>query len=129
MKTGFRLLAVLAGFFFAGSAHALNPGDHVDNFRLLDHTGASHELYYFSDAKAVVMMTYGNGEVVCTGCQVNLTGLRMASAAPSSAPAALCASGKERVRLATMLADVRQLMPGRTRIRAFKPAEAGAELV
>jgi hypothetical protein len=61
MKTVLRLLAVLACFFFAGSAQALNPGERVDNFRLLDHTGASHELYYFSDAKAVVLVTYGNG--------------------------------------------------------------------
>lgn len=61
MKTVLRLLAVLAGFFFAGSAQALNPGERVDNFRLLDHTGASHELYYLSDAKAVVLVTYGNG--------------------------------------------------------------------
>ena len=61
MKTVFRLLAVRAGFLFVGSAQALNPGNRVDNFRLLDHTGASHELYYFSDAKAVVLMTYGNG--------------------------------------------------------------------
>ncbi|MBI3530019.1 MAG: redoxin family protein [Betaproteobacteria bacterium] len=61
MKAVLRLLAVLAGFFFAGSTLALNPGDRVDNFRLLDQTGASHELYYLSDAKAVVLMTYGNG--------------------------------------------------------------------
>ena len=61
MNTVFRLMAVLAGFFFTGSALALNPGDRVDNFRLLDQSGASHELYYFSDAKAVVLMTYGNG--------------------------------------------------------------------
>jgi hypothetical protein len=61
MKTVLRLLAVLAGFFFAGSAQALNPGERVDNFRLLDHTDASHELYYLSDAKAVVLVTYGNG--------------------------------------------------------------------
>jgi hypothetical protein len=33
----------------------------VDDFRLLDHTGVSHQLYYFSDAKAVVIMAYGNG--------------------------------------------------------------------
>jgi len=73
MKTALLLLAVLAGFFFAGSAMALNPGDRVDNFRLLDHTGASHELYYFSDAKAVVLMTYGNG---CGIVQKSLPRLR-----------------------------------------------------
>ena len=40
-----------------GSAFALTPGERVDNFRLLDQNGASHELYYLSDAKAVVLMT------------------------------------------------------------------------
>lgn len=73
IKTVLLLLAVLAGFFFAGSALALNPGDRVDNFRLLDQTGASHELYYFSDAKAVVLMTYGNG---CGIVQKSLPRLR-----------------------------------------------------
>ena len=33
----------------------------VDNFRLLDHRGESHELYYYSDASAVVLMIHGNG--------------------------------------------------------------------
>ncbi len=52
-------------FCAAGPAFALNPGDSVDNFRLLDHTGASRELYYLSDMKAVVLMAQGNGcEVV-----------------------------------------------------------------
>ena len=45
----------------AGQALALSPGERVDNFRLLDHSGDSHELYYLSDAKAVVLMVYGNG--------------------------------------------------------------------
>jgi len=43
------------------SAWALNPGDKVDNFRLLDDAGKSHELYYLSDMKAVVVMVQGNG--------------------------------------------------------------------
>lgn len=33
----------------------------VDNFVLLDHLGVAHELYYQSDAKAVVLMVQGNG--------------------------------------------------------------------
>ena len=61
MKTALSLLAVLAGSFLTGTALALNPGDRVDNFRLLDQAGASHELFYLSDAKAIVLMTYGNG--------------------------------------------------------------------
>jgi len=33
----------------------------IDNFNLLDHTGKSHELFYYSDAKAIVIMIHGNG--------------------------------------------------------------------
>jgi hypothetical protein len=73
MKNSFRLAALLAGFSFSASAFALDPGHRVENFRLLDHTGASHELYYLSDAKAVVLMSYGNG---CGIVQKSLPGLR-----------------------------------------------------
>ena len=40
---------------------ACNASAAVDNFRLLDHRGESHELYYYSDASAVVLMIHGNG--------------------------------------------------------------------
>ena len=33
----------------------------VDNFRLLDHLGKIHELYYYSNAKAIVLITHGTG--------------------------------------------------------------------
>ena len=42
-------------------AWALHVDDRVDNFELLDHTGAAHELYYLSDARAVVLMSHRNG--------------------------------------------------------------------
>jgi hypothetical protein len=42
----------------AGSAQAVSVGSRVDNFRLLDHEGQSHELYYLSDMKAIVLMTH-----------------------------------------------------------------------
>src|SRR5262245_43186011 len=61
MKTVFRCLVLSSILCAAGPALALSPGDRVDHFRLLDHSGASHELYYLSDAKAVVLMTYGIG--------------------------------------------------------------------
>ncbi len=61
MKAVLRCLLLLSGLGLAGSASALSPGDRVDNFRLLDQNGASHELYYLSDAKAVVLMVHGNG--------------------------------------------------------------------
>jgi peroxiredoxin len=34
------------------------PGDRIDDFRLLDHAGQSHRLYYLSDTKAVVLIAY-----------------------------------------------------------------------
>jgi hypothetical protein len=39
---------------------ALAPGGKVDNFRLLDHAGQSHQLYYLTDKKAVVLIAQGN---------------------------------------------------------------------
>ena len=62
-----------SAFLFSGTSLALEPGERVDNFRLLDQAGASHELYYLSDAKAVVLMTYGNG---CGIVQKSLPRLR-----------------------------------------------------
>ena len=63
-KQGFSLLgaamAAVCALGAASPALALNPGDTVDNFRLLDHTGASRELYYLSDMKAIVLMAQGN---------------------------------------------------------------------
>ena len=61
MKIRLCFVLLLSSLGLTGSAFALTPGERVDNFRLLDHKGASHELYYLSDAKAVVLMTYGNG--------------------------------------------------------------------
>lgn len=65
MKHGSKLLGIAATLALCSGAIspalALNPGDRVDNFRLLDHTGISRELYYFSDLKAVVLMAQGNG--------------------------------------------------------------------
>ncbi|MFB3107570.1 MAG: redoxin domain-containing protein, partial [Pseudomonadales bacterium] len=56
-----RLSALLALLLASASASALAPNDRIDNFRLFDHAGQSHELYYLSDAKAVVFMVQGNG--------------------------------------------------------------------
>jgi hypothetical protein len=56
-----RLIPFLTALLAAFPAFALEPGDRVDNFMLLDHTGASHELHYLSDASAVVLMVQGNG--------------------------------------------------------------------
>ena len=56
-----RILLASLLMFAASAAFALQPGERVDNFRLLDHRGASHELYYLSDMKAVVLMVQENG--------------------------------------------------------------------
>src|ERR1700722_14167033 len=45
----------------SGSVFGLSPGDVVDDFRLNDQNGQSHELYYLSDMKAVVLLAAGNG--------------------------------------------------------------------
>jgi hypothetical protein len=50
--------AVAAAVLWAASAGATAPIDHVDNFALLDQAGKYHDLYYLSDAKAVVLMTH-----------------------------------------------------------------------
>ena len=60
MKTVLGLM-MLPALWLISPAFALAPGEVVDNFRLLDHTGKSHELYYSSDMKAVVLMVQGNG--------------------------------------------------------------------
>jgi len=55
-----RALSVLVAACLASSAWSLEVNERVENFRLLDHTGASHELYYYNDAKAVVFLVQGN---------------------------------------------------------------------
>jgi hypothetical protein len=55
------LLRAAALCCVSGSGFALSPGDVVDDFRLNDQNGQSHELYYLSDMKAVVLLAAGNG--------------------------------------------------------------------
>ncbi len=45
----------------ANSAEVNIVGMAVDDFELLDHTGAAHRLYYDTNAPAIVLMTQGNG--------------------------------------------------------------------
>jgi peroxiredoxin len=56
------LIAACAGGPRGTSADTarLAPGGKVDNFRLRDSAGASHQLYYLSDKKAVVLIAQGN---------------------------------------------------------------------
>ncbi len=56
LQTMLRILCV----FGAASVLALNPAERVENFRLLDSQGSSHELYYFADAPAFVLMSHSS---------------------------------------------------------------------
>jgi peroxiredoxin len=55
---------------------ALTPGGKVDNFRLLDHAGQSHQLYYLADKKAVVLIAQGNSCAANSKALPNIKQLR-----------------------------------------------------
>jgi len=57
-KTRFGYLIGLISVLFAPAALGLDPSQRVENFRLLDHREGSQELYYFGDAKAIVLMSH-----------------------------------------------------------------------
>ena len=62
VKSAIRALAAVALMAAVSApALALEPGQVVDNFRLLDQRGKSHELHYLSGMRAVVIMVQGNG--------------------------------------------------------------------
>ena len=61
MKMANRLLSLLPIAFLTGPSLAVTPGQVVDNFKLPDQNGKSHELYRSSDKKAIVVMIQGNG--------------------------------------------------------------------
>jgi len=50
----------MSALLLALPATALDIGDRVGNFRLMDHNGSSHHLYYFSDKQAVVLLSQDN---------------------------------------------------------------------
>jgi hypothetical protein len=70
-------LAVVVGFGVASavtqnsgsSAPIPAPGSRVDDFRLLDSNGKSHQLYYMTDKKAIVLVAQGNS------CDANVKSL------------------------------------------------------
>ncbi len=55
------IISIVCTLVLLSASYAFSAGDRVDNFRLLDQTGASHELHYLSDAKAIVLMVHGVG--------------------------------------------------------------------
>ncbi len=71
-----RVAALVAAGSITGTAFALNPGDTVDNFRLIDHKDGAQELYYRSDMKAVVLLTHANGCLAVRSAATTLEGLR-----------------------------------------------------
>ena len=46
---------------FSIGLSAIEPGDKVENFRLLDQKGGSHELFYYDNQKALAFLVQGNG--------------------------------------------------------------------
>jgi peroxiredoxin len=71
-----RIASLVAVLGLGAPLLAWSAPETVDNFRLTDQQGASHELYYLSDMKAVVLFTVGTD---CKGSQwaaTQLQGLR-----------------------------------------------------
>src|SRR5580658_255859 len=75
MKTIVRSLAVLT-ILSTPTAFALQPGDVVEDFRLVDEQGHSHQLSYLSDKKAVVIMTQGDGCQIVRSTMPTLKAIR-----------------------------------------------------
>ncbi|WP_157995174.1 redoxin domain-containing protein [Peristeroidobacter soli] len=84
----------------ATNALAIEPGQVVDNFRLLDQQGQSHELHSLSNRKAVVLMVQGNG------CPI----VRQALPALAEVRAKYQAEGVEFLLLNSNLQDTRELV-------------------
>jgi peroxiredoxin/mono/diheme cytochrome c family protein len=97
-KQAWAALAIALGL--TTQALAIEPGQTVDNFRLLDQQGKSHELYYLSDMKAVVLMVQGNG------CPI----VRQALPALAEVRAKYQAQGVEFLLLNSNLQDTRDLV-------------------
>ncbi|GFE78834.1 thiol-disulfide isomerase [Steroidobacter agaridevorans] len=94
------LAALIMTIGLTTQAVAVEPGQVVDNFRLLDQQGKSHELYYLSDMKAVVLMVQGNG------CPI----VRQALPALAEVRAKYRAQGVEFLLLNSNLQDTRELV-------------------
>lgn len=62
-------------------ATAVQPGARVDNFRLVDQFSQSHELYYFKNSAAIVLVTHANGSPRARDAAVALDSLRASYAA------------------------------------------------
>lgn len=68
--------AVAGGHEIAAEAVSATDIDYVDNFVLLDQTGSAFDLYYQSDASAVVLMIQGNGCPIVRNAWADLQDVR-----------------------------------------------------
>ena len=74
---GLQTLGVAALFSLASlAANAALTAARVDNFQLLDHTGAAHELYYYKNAPAIVLVAQQNACAAQTRQAAAIDGLR-----------------------------------------------------
>jgi hypothetical protein len=71
-----RIPFLVAVFGLAAPFAGASVPDTFDNFRLTDQQGTSHELYYLSDMKAVVLLAYGNECKEAAAAAAILEGLR-----------------------------------------------------
>lgn len=55
------VLLLVLGIGVRGAVAEPIVGMTVDDFQLLDQSGAAHQLYYYKDAPAIVLMSQGNG--------------------------------------------------------------------
>jgi len=94
------LLALTTAVSLTTQALAIEPGQGVENFRLLDQQGKAHELHILSDSKAVVLMVQGNG------CPI----VRQALPALAEVRARYQSQGVEFLLLNSNLQDTRELV-------------------
>ena len=71
-----RIASLVAVLGLGAPLLAWSATETVDNFRLTDQQGASHELYYLSDMKAVVLLAQGTGCEASQQASLALAGLR-----------------------------------------------------
>ena len=80
MKNLTLITSLFLGTLSAAASESPTPITHVENFRLLDHTGRSVELYRAADAPAVVLYTHGVGCPIVRNSVPELNRLQQASA-------------------------------------------------
>lgn len=71
-----RIASLVAVLGLGAPLLAWSTPETVDNFRLTDQQGASHELYYLSDMKAVVLLAQGTGCEASQQASLAFAGLR-----------------------------------------------------